>query len=280
MNLTNTHQATIYFTTTIIYNLYFHPLRHFPGPLLQRASLLPWAYQALLGRQPFITQKLHDRYGSVVRVAPNHLSFTDSRAWKDIYGHLVGHKSGSQEMSKTRSFNKSIDEIPSSILNAPREEHQRFRRALSHGFSDASMRQQAPTVVRHVDLLLKRLHEQCEGGKQALNSEAWYNWTTFDIAGDLTFGETFGCLQGSNYHPWIDFILKTVKVGGAMNVMDYLGFHSLVQLLFKYGSSAIKQSSQYTEAMLQNRLDMKEGREDLFEGLVRRKDEWVSSLHS
>jgi cytochrome P450 len=74
-----------------------------------------------------------------VRIGPGHLSFIDSRAWKDIYGHRV-HESNMGDMSKSETFTHVIREMPSSIINADREEHQRFRRALSHGFSNNSMR--------------------------------------------------------------------------------------------------------------------------------------------
>jgi hypothetical protein len=80
----------IWQATTIIYNLFFHPLRKFPGPLLERASGIPWALRQIAGVQARHTQKLHERYGPVVRIGPKHLSFTDPKAWKDIYGHRVG----------------------------------------------------------------------------------------------------------------------------------------------------------------------------------------------
>jgi len=118
----------------VIYNIFFHPLRDFPGPLLQRASMLPWAWQIVSGTQPFHTQKMHEKYGPVVRITPKHLSFTDARAWQDIYGHLIGHKSGLPEMGKLPDFVKSIDDLPTSILNADREEHSKVRRALSRMF--------------------------------------------------------------------------------------------------------------------------------------------------
>lgn len=259
-----------------MYNLFFHPLRDFPGPLLQRASPLPYTFQLVSGRQAFLTQKLHDKYGPVVRIAPGHLSFTDPRAWKDIYGHLVAHRSGAQEMSKTRTFNAVLDDIPTSILNADREEHGRLRRALAHGFSDTSMRQQEPIIAKYVNLLLRRLGQECDGGARALNAEAWYNWTTFDITGDLIFGQTFGCLEGTDYHPWIAFIFATIRWGLSMAALSYLGFHWLVQIIFRYvGGLTIRKLGTYNRAMVDNRLAMKEGREDLFEGIVKRREEWV-----
>ncbi|KAM7194018.1 Cytochrome P450 [Naviculisporaceae sp. PSN 640] len=271
---------TIYQTYQIIYNIFFHPLRHFPGPLLQRASKLPWALQHALGTEAFKTQKLHEKYGPVVRISPKHLSFTDVRAWKDIYGHQVSGKANQPELGKVRAFSFTIDDIPRSIVNADREQHQLFRRALSHGFSAESMRQQEPIIMKYVDLLLRRLHEVSEQ-KQAINAEAYYNWTTFDIAGDLIFGMSFKCLDSVDYHPWIAFIFATVKAASFMTVLDYLGFHWVVQLMYRtFGKNlAIKQASKWTDEMVNNRLNNVEyGRADLFEGLVRKKEEWNLSF--
>lgn len=39
----------------------------------------------------------------------------------------------------------------------------------------------------------------------------WYNWTTFDVIGDLAFGEPFGCLENSSYHPWVSLVFGSVK---------------------------------------------------------------------
>ncbi|KAK0627366.1 isotrichodermin C-15 hydroxylase [Immersiella caudata] len=265
---------------TVIYNLFFHPLRDFPGPILQSASSLPWAWQNFSGEQAFHTQRLHEKYGPVVRITPNHLSFTDASSWRDIYGHLIGHKSGAQEMTKHRSLVNSIDDVPTSILNADREEHGRVRRALAHGFSDASMREQESTIIQYIDLLVQRIHEEADGGRKALNAEAWYNWTTFDITGDLIFGEAFGCLQSSKYHSWIEFVFGSVKWGVGISTLSYIGLHWLVQVLYRYAGSGkdLIRVREYTRVMLEKRLAMPEGRDDLFEGLARRREEWDISF--
>lgn len=44
------------------------------------------------------------------------------------------------------------------------------------------------------DLLIQRLHKNCE---KAIDINLWYNLVAFDIIGDLTFGESFGCLKYS-----------------------------------------------------------------------------------
>jgi cytochrome P450 len=161
-------QAALYQSTRIVYNLFLHPLRKFPGPVAQRASRLPWAYMHARGQQAFRTQKSHEEYGPVVRVGPNHLSFTDPRAWKDIYAYRAAG-----EMAKADAFFRPMKGLPSSILNADIEEHSRIRRALAQGFSDASMRAQEPLIKGYVKLLVERLTHESEGGQSVQNMAAW-----------------------------------------------------------------------------------------------------------
>lgn len=268
-----THQLGL-----IIYNLFFHPLRAIPGPLLSRATPWPWALRQSVGVQAFYTHRQHEKYGPVVRIGPDHLSFTDPRAWKDIYGHRTGgEKDGVHrlEMSKSRVTSSPIDALPSTIVNSDKEEHQRLRRALSHGFSDASIRSQEPLIMKYVDKLMSGLKDHCKEGKP-LNMEAWYNWTTFDVVGDLVFGLSFGCLDQFRYNPWVHSMLASIKYGATMSGMIYVGWNAFVQLFFRFvGSKSIKQLHNYTHAMVRSRLNLTQERNDLFEGIVKKQAEWV-----
>lgn len=71
----------------VFYRLFLHPLAGVPGPFVARFTGLwrttkyfqgTW-YQDILG--------LHKKYGRVVRIAPNEVSFVDGEALKRIYGH-------------------------------------------------------------------------------------------------------------------------------------------------------------------------------------------------
>jgi cytochrome P450 len=39
------------------------------------------------------------------------------------------------------------------------------------------------------------------------------NFTTFDIIGDLAFGEPFGCLKDEKFHDWVALVFESIKVG-------------------------------------------------------------------
>jgi cytochrome P450 len=215
----------------------------------------------------------------VVRIGPNHLSFTDPRAWKDIYGHRTGGEKEGQhrlEMSKARPVAAPIEDLPTIITNAGKEEHQRLRRALSHGFSDNAIRSQEPLIMKHVDKLIAGLKDRCSEAKP-LNMEAWYNWTTFDVVGDLVFGLSFGCLEKYEYNPWVHFMMESIKYGASMSALVYVGWSAFVQLFFRLvGSKGMEELHKHTNHMVASRLNLTHEREDLFEGIVKKKDEWVS----
>ena len=83
-----------------------------------------------------------------------------------------------------------------SILTTPTDaDHSRFRRLLAHGFSEKAIREQEPLLLQYINLLIRGLHEKAEDGPQDM--VAWYNWATFYLIGDLTFKESFDCLEKS-----------------------------------------------------------------------------------
>ena len=49
-------------------------------------TYVPHYFWLLLGHDTTVVKSLHDKYGSVVRIAPNDLSFSSPPAYKDIYG--------------------------------------------------------------------------------------------------------------------------------------------------------------------------------------------------
>jgi hypothetical protein len=67
-------------------NRYHNGLNKYPGPFL--ASLTDWwRFVDVWGRRPEVTHRaLHKKYGDVVRLGPNSLSFADPKALKTIYG--------------------------------------------------------------------------------------------------------------------------------------------------------------------------------------------------
>ncbi|KAH9003881.1 putative P450 monooxygenase [Lactarius hatsudake] len=77
------------FVRRIVYNLYFHPLSHFPGPKLAACSRLWLAYRELVKGESLddLRIELHRRYGEIVRLTPDELHFSNPAAYNDIYNN-------------------------------------------------------------------------------------------------------------------------------------------------------------------------------------------------
>lgn len=165
--------------------------------------------QTVRGKLPQWVKALHDQFGSdVVRISPRELSFINASAWKNIHGSRPGHLSFEKDEAVYR---KPPNMIPS-LLTANRVDHARMRRILGHAFSDRASREQEPVVESYVDLLIKGLHEQVNGEEKGkVDISKWFKWLSFDIAGDLSFGESFECLENQELHPWAEMVCGFLK---------------------------------------------------------------------
>lgn len=156
------------------------------------------------------TKKLHDKYGSVVRLSPGELAFNSQAAWQDIYGH----KNGRKDLNKHPIHVGAVDPIPgvSTISMADHDNHARQRKALSHGFSKKALWEQEGIVQEFVTKLMDKIHGFATTG-EVFDIVKWMNFITFDVIGDLSFGESFGCLERGDFHFWITLIFDAVKAG-------------------------------------------------------------------
>ncbi|KAK4233267.1 Isotrichodermin C-15 hydroxylase [Achaetomium macrosporum] len=269
---------TLAFLLQALYNLYLHQLARFPGPLMSRASPIPHALRLISGTGPLQVHRLHDRYGPVVRLSPDHLSFTDLRAWKDIYGHHVG---AHENLKSKRHYPDALrGNLPTNIVSAGTEEHARLRRALAYGFSDRAMRKQEGLIKKYVDLLMGGIGRRAARGER-VDIVKWYNWTTFDIVGDLVFAESFGCLKREDGHFFVDLITGLVKQGPPQLALRYLGLASWKPVRFfidhvvpRFAPNHLKELRLAVRFKLKQRLEVKEDRSDLFEGIMKRREEW------
>ena len=158
---------------------------------------LPSVIWVLRGRLPMETRNLHDRYGSFVRLKPNELAFNTVTAWQDIYGHRNGRK----DLNKHPIHIGAVNPLPGvqTISMADHDNHARQKKALSHGFSKKALWEQENIIQSFVDKLTRNFHGFAER-QEIFDIVKWYNFITFDVIGDLSFGESFGYLDRGDIH--------------------------------------------------------------------------------
>lgn len=200
------------------YNLFLHPLSRFRGPVTWIAFPVLKNVAQIRGQADHDVVALHEKLGSVVRIAPNTLSFTTTTAWKDIYG--TGHA----ELPKDIVKGSGMEERPNIITSNPRDHH-RFRKAMIPAFSNDALSRQEPLINGYVDTLVQRMREISLSKNPVADVSTWFTMTTFDIFGDLCYGESFNGLASGKQHPW------TKAIGDTKFLIPLLVFPGISWLL-------------------------------------------------
>ncbi|KAF3482729.1 benzoate 4-monooxygenase cytochrome P450 [Arthroderma uncinatum] len=224
----------------IIYNLYFHPLAKVPGPRIWAATRLPYIRALIQGTIVHDFEKLHQVYGPVIRIAPDEVTFAQGEAYNDIFRIRQGHR----QFLKDPIWWSRQPGQPNSILSAIEpESHARIRKILAPAFTTRALKAQEPLVQKYVNLLIERMHDKAAEAKNGQNGVEfdigpWFNFTTFDIFGELGFGESFDCLQNSRYHPWIALLFNSVKAASFISATKF--FPLVTFLLMKCIPESLK----------------------------------------
>lgn len=244
-------------------------MRKLPGPTAWSASRLPFVNALIRGTIVHDVQKLHNKYGPVLRIAPNEVTFCQPDAWKDIFQLRKGH----DPFLKDPTWWKTQPGMPDSLISAiDVDSHARMRKLLAPGFTPRALRAQEPIVQRYVNLLVERLQEQVQDANTGTEVDVvpWLNFTTFDIFGDLGFGESFDCLQHSRYHPWIALLFNSVKA--ASFVISARFYPTVEYLLMKLIPPSLRKMQQdhYQQIVdkVQRRLNLELERPDIMSHVI------------
>ncbi|KAM7185506.1 benzoate 4-monooxygenase [Naviculisporaceae sp. PSN 640] len=271
------------FTTAILIWLTYklvqwwkHPLRRFPGPFLASFTNAPFSWDFLRGRQPFRQLELHKKYGPVVRVAPNELSFSTASSWRDIYSI----RKGVQPFIKGHFYEgaKFAGQVFSVVTERDPAIHAAMRRYLSPGFSDRSLRAQEVLISDCVDLMVKRIGEVGnEKGANGIDIGTWYHLASFDIIGSLAFGMDFEGLQKVEDHYWVAALMRSLTYGAMGDLFHRFPVLKKVVPLLVPGvlrklSLAMERHADFTMQTVKRRLASQSDRPDFLTKIIDARD--------
>lgn len=224
--------------------------------------------QVISGRSQFLLANLHDKYGDVVRISPNELSYTTSKVFKDVYQS----RSGQPQMQKDPLHYQKHDKTPSLHVSSDAD-HTRMRRLISHAFSDKALRDQEEIMQKYSNLLIARLSEISRSGN-AINIKQWYQWTLFDLFGDLCFNQPFGCLESGKSHPWIDIIGESIQAFYYLGLSRRIpGLQKLMMLMIpKKKTEQAAWHSEFSRNLADKRMAMKTDRPDFMSFILKHNE--------
>ncbi|KAI1416535.1 cytochrome P450 [Hypoxylon sp. FL1857] len=177
----------------LVKNRYHNGLNKYPGPFL--ASLTDWwRFWDVYGQRPELThRKLHAKYGDVVRLGPNTLSFADPKALKTIYGLNKGFvKSDFYVVQQSVVKGHSLASLFSTTDN---NFHAQFRRCVNSAFAMSALVQYEPFVDNTTKIFLKQTERLFAGNPDGCDFTQWLQFYAFDVIGEITYSKRHGFVE-------------------------------------------------------------------------------------
>ncbi|KAL8768534.1 MAG: hypothetical protein Q9209_005219 [Squamulea sp. 1 TL-2023] len=256
-------------------------LRDVPGPLLARFSNHWLFYHSRRGRRYLAVDAAHKKYGTLVRIQPDHVSIADPDAIQIVYSLTGG-------WTKSKFYDAFVSISRSVFSTRDRAEHTRKRKTISHTFSAKSVSQFEEYISNNLQELARQWSTLSDTATQAgaayadIDALHWFNYTAFDIIGDLAFGAPFGMLSKgrdiaevrltpsspATYAPAIEVLNQRGEVSSTLGCLPSLKPYAryIPDPFFRKGLHAIENLAGIAVARVNERLQMEE------KGVPQRKD--------
>ena len=218
------------------------------------------------GTLPSDIRKIHEKYGDVVRLAPDEVSFATPDALNDV----LTVRKGQAPFLKNPLWQKPPPGQVFSMVTTPNHaDHARMQALLRGAFTEKALQDQEGIIQSYVNLLISRLRETASSGT-AVNMVDWFSYVTFDVIGDLGFGEPFDCLRKSAYHPWVSMISDSLiyfSIALATRYYPLVEFITM-KLVPKRMKENVHRQHQLAVAKVHRRLNLEKKRQDFMTPVI------------
>ncbi|OQD65972.1 hypothetical protein PENPOL_c005G02032 [Penicillium polonicum] len=139
--------AVAYTGTKVVYRLYFSPLAGFPGPRLAAATSLYEAYFDIVKGGKFMLEleRLHDKYGPILRINPHEIHIKDPSFYDTVYGGPLNKRDRLPSFIQTGLPLATFEAAPHGL-------HRERRKLLSPFLSTQSVAALQPVIQEKLDL--------------------------------------------------------------------------------------------------------------------------------
>ncbi|KAI4858685.1 cytochrome P450 oxidoreductase [Hypoxylon rubiginosum] len=171
-----------------LFQRYRHGLNRIPGPLIRSISPIPRLVSAFKGRSHEDDIRLHQKYGQIVRIAPNSFSISDPAEINQLYG--LGTKFLKSPFYELSEAHDEEGLIPDTFILNDKELHSRMKRNAANAYSMNGLVQMEPLIEPVTERLIKKLQVYAESEKVVDIGDIIANYT-MDAVFALTFANDF-----------------------------------------------------------------------------------------
>ncbi|RMZ77241.1 hypothetical protein DV738_g4521, partial [Chaetothyriales sp. CBS 135597] len=202
----------------LLLNAYYTPLRQIPGPLYAKFTHL-WLKKAVLsGRRLHYIHELHQKYGPVVRIAPNEIDISDPAMFKEV--HKIG--GGFTKDPWYQSFRTGDTHDVFSMIDI--KEHSQRRKLFAPLWTNSALHANwERAVYEKVQVAVSQIKREIATTGHA-DIFKWWTFMTTDVISHLAFGEPLGMLERQSRNQFIENIEIATKVGGVCAELPWLRY--------------------------------------------------------
>ncbi|PWN92576.1 cytochrome P450 [Acaromyces ingoldii] len=174
------------------YAVFLHPLAGVPGPRLAKVTRGWHTYKCFKGQWHQVILDLHEKYGPVVRIAPDEVSFVDATALKKLFGH------GSNSAPKTKWYNtwQLSGQGESVFATQNAQMHAKLRRKLASTYSMTAILQ-VESLVQEVADENWAAFERIAGESRVIDLDFWTGAFSYDVVSELGMGGRLGFVKSA-----------------------------------------------------------------------------------
>lgn len=135
--------------------------------------------------------------GSVFRVSPNELSFASVESWRAIYGFPP---TGQEHLVKSEFYDIYGAGFKTGCIGSERDprKHALKKKNLAAAFSTQALNSQEALVQHCWDGFVTKVGYLSQRRPNGIDVVKWLEMATFDILGEMAFGESFHCVEEGN----------------------------------------------------------------------------------
>lgn len=215
----------LYLLTRAVYNRYFHPLSHFPGPFWASITSL-WYFQTIrLSKPGNVQSALHEKYGDFVRVGPNLLAVCHPDALATVFG--TSAKTG-RAWRKGAFYESFAPHIPGARIDGFSERddarNAERRRIIAPLYTQGNLLRYEPRVDRIIERFRGRMEALADSGEPA-EMCLWMERYAFDVVGEIFHGRAdgFGMVRdGRDYNDWCRLMGVMPDIGASLMYVPWL----------------------------------------------------------
>jgi cytochrome P450 len=182
------------------------PLHKIPGPWYTAISRIPYNVLLVRGTQLEYVERLHRKYGPVVRLAPDMVSICDPDVAHEIY-----HTHRFLKGPLYRGFDLTGRPNLFSMRHPNLSEFKLRKRLMAPAFTPSALRGLEP-VVNQAGLqpLLRTFDKHAESG-DTVNAMDLFMRANLSIMGAIAFGKSFNLIE--EYHPILEWLSDILELG-------------------------------------------------------------------